>query len=193
MPRKNAGIIFIFVPKIQTEQMHKTGRALSSIMDRTSLNEPDITARIRTTLKKDGIAFLEIDHEPVTTCEQSAKARGCDQKIGGKSILLKDKSDFRIFVISASLQINSKKVRKILGSSWLRFATAEELQTLAGVEKGALPPFGRDVLPFDLYLDESILRNNEIAFNAGMLTKSFVMKVKDYLKLVDPIICDFAK
>ena len=155
--------------------------------------EPDITKRIRKLLTVNNIDFQEIDHEPATTCEQSAKVRGCDQKIGGKSILFKDKSDYRIFVMSATLQVDSKKVRKILKSGWLRFATNEELWEMAGVEKGALPPFGRDILPVDLYLDESILKNEEIAFNAGMVTKSFIIIANDYLKLVDPIVCSFAK
>jgi len=48
-------------------------------------------------------------------------------------------------------------------------------------------------LAVDLYLDESILKNDKIAFNAGLATKSFIMTVKDYLKLIDPIICSFAK
>ncbi len=155
--------------------------------------EPDITKRIKTLLNENNIEFKEIDHEPAITCQQSAKARGCDQKIGGKSILFKDKTGYRLFVMSAALQVDSKKVREILKSGWLRFATDDELRDLAGVEKGALPPFGRDVLPVDLYLDESILINKEIAFNAGMVTKSFIMKVKDYLKLTDPIICSFTK
>jgi len=156
--------------------------------------EPDITKQIRALLNENSIEFEEIDHEPAITCEQSAKARGCSQEIGGKTILFKDKSDFRSFVMSAALQVDSKKVRKILKSSWLRFATTEELREIAGVEKGALPPFGGDILPVDLYLDESILKNDRIAFNAGMVTKSFIiMKVKDYLKLIDPIICSFTK
>ena len=107
--------------------------------------------------------------------------------------MFKDKSDYRIFVMSAALQVDSKKVREILKSGWLRFATNEELWKMAGVEKGALPPFGRGVLPIDLYLDESILKNKEIAFNAGMVTKSFIITVNDYLKLVDPVVCSFAK
>ena len=89
--------------------------------------EPDITKQIRTLLNENSIEFEEIDHEPAMTCEQSAKARGCSQEIGGKSILFKDKSDFRLFVMSAALQVDSKKVRKILKSGWLRFATTEEL------------------------------------------------------------------
>ena len=63
-----------------------------------------------------------------------------------------------------------------------------------GVSKGALPPFGRDILPYDLYLDESILENEYIAFNAAFLTQSFILKVSDYLTIVTPEkICSFSK
>ena len=127
--------------------------------------EPDITKLIRKLLAVNNIDFQKINHEPAITCEQSAKTRGCDQKIGGKSILFKDKQDYRLFVMSAALQVDSKKVRKILKSGWLRFATEEELWEMAGIEKGALPPFGRGIIPVDLYLDESVLDNEEIAFN----------------------------
>ena len=82
---------------------------------------------------------------------------------------------------------------KILKTSKLRFATGEELYNLAGVTKGALPPFGREILPIDLYLDRSILLNEKIAFNAGLLTKSIIILVEDYLEMVSPIVCDFSK
>jgi hypothetical protein len=49
--------------------------------------EPDITKKIRTLLNEKGIEFEEIDHEPAITCEQSAKARGCSQEIGGRDIV----------------------------------------------------------------------------------------------------------
>ena len=154
--------------------------------------EPGITKQIRKLLAINKIDFQEIDHEPATTCEQSARVRGCDQKIGGKSILFKDKSDYRIFVMSAALQIDSKKVRKILKSGWLRFATNEELWEKAGVEKGALPPFGRGILPIDLYLDKSILKNEEIAFNAGTHTELIQMAYKDFEQLVKPKVLKFS-
>jgi Ala-tRNA(Pro) deacylase len=152
-----------------------------------------LTKKIRILLEENGISFREVDHEPSPTCEISAQQRGEDIKIGGKAVLFKDKKDFRLFVLSAALQVDSNKVRKILRSQKLRFATEEELMTLVGVEKGALPPFGRDILPFDLYLDKSILANEKIAFNAGILTKSFILAVDDYLKVIDPVICEFSR
>ena len=153
-----------------------------------------LTQKIRTKMEALNIQYTEVDHAESTTCEESAKNRGESVSIGGKSILFKDKKDFRIFVISANLEIDSNKVRKILNSQRLRFATQEELWDLCAVEKGCLPPFGRDILPFDLYVDESIFENERIAFNAGILTKSFILDIEDYRKLIKPTkITNFSK
>ncbi len=152
-----------------------------------------LTEKIKKLLVDNSIPFKEIDHEPSPDCITSAQNRNEDLKIGGKSLLLKGLGGFKIFVLSAAKEADSKKIRSILKSSKLRFATQEELLDLAGVVKGALPPFGPPVLPFDLYLDRSILSNEKIAFNAGILTKSIIISVSDYLKLVNPVICDFSK
>ncbi len=152
-----------------------------------------ITDKLLQLLELNNISFKEVDHDTAATCKASAQARGEEIKIGGKTILFKDKKDFRLFVISAAKQVDSNRVRKILQSQRLRFATNDELKDLCAVEKGALPPFGRDIYPYDLYLDESILENEKIAFNAGILTKSFILKTDDYLRLIKPIICSFAK
>ena len=130
------------------------------------------------------IDYKKVEHEPTPTCEMSARARGEEIKIGGKTLLLKDKKDFRLFVLSAALSFDSQKARKILGSQKLRFATKEELKELVGVESGALPPFGRPLLPFDLFIDKSVLDNEKIAFNAGLLTCSFIMNAQDWFKTV---------
>ena len=154
----------------------------------------NLTERLRDLLQSNNIEFVEVEHPPGPTCESAADARGAELKIGGKTLLFKDKRNtFNLFVLSAAKKADNNKIRKILKSQKLRFATKEELMEFAGVEKGALPPFGRDILPFDLYLDKSILGNEKIAFNAGVLTTSFILKVEDYLKLVDPIICQFSK
>jgi len=44
----------------------------------------------------------------------------------------------------------------------------------------ALPPFGRYFYPYDLSLDEPVLKNENIAFNAIVLTKFFILKTEDY-------------
>ena len=72
-------------------------------------------------------------------------------------------------------------MKKHLGVKSLRFATADELLELTGLVPGSVPPFGEPVLPFSLYIDESIEANDRIAFNAGSLTDSLVLSTIDYL------------
>ena len=153
----------------------------------------NLTEKLENLFRDNRVEYEEIDHPPGPDCEAASKARNKDLKIGGKTLLLKTKKGFHLFVLSAAKAADNRKIRKILKCQKLRFATRPELLEMTGVEKGALPPFGRDLLPFDLYLDQSILENKWIAFNAGILTKSFIIKVEDYLKLVDPVICQFSK
>ena len=134
-------------------------------------------------LDGEGISYRRISHEPTRTSEDSARARGEALETGGKALLLKAGESFFVFVLSAALKLDSQAVKKHLGVKSLRFATAEELMELTGLVPGSVPPFGEPVLPFSLYVDESIEANDRIAFNAGSLTDSLVLSTADYLRL----------
>jgi prolyl-tRNA editing enzyme YbaK/EbsC (Cys-tRNA(Pro) deacylase) len=71
----------------------------------------------------------------------------------------------------------------------LRFATADELKAATGLVPGSVPPFGRPILPFDLYLDSALTSNDRIAFNAGSLTDSMIVPMVDYLRVAQPADC----
>jgi prolyl-tRNA editing enzyme YbaK/EbsC (Cys-tRNA(Pro) deacylase) len=51
---------------------------------------------------------------------------------------------------------------------------------------GSSPPFGEPILQLELYVDNSILRNEKIAFNAGSLTDSIIMRTEDYVQIAKP-------
>jgi prolyl-tRNA editing enzyme YbaK/EbsC (Cys-tRNA(Pro) deacylase) len=142
---------------------------------------------IRELLNSHGVAFREVHHGPTLTSEQSALARGEELRIGGKALLLKgDDEQYRLFVLPADRKLDSAAIRKRLGFKRLRFAKAAELESLTGLVPGSVPPFGRPILPFDLYLDEAIRSNERIAFNAGSLTDSIILPVADYLRIALP-------
>jgi prolyl-tRNA editing enzyme YbaK/EbsC (Cys-tRNA(Pro) deacylase) len=142
--------------------------------------------QIRQLLADHQIQFREVHHAPTRTSEESAAARGEPLHIGGKAILLKTDDAFRLFVMPADRKLDSAAVRQHLGVKKTRFATPEELLALTGLVPGSVPPFGRPILDFDLYVDGAITRNDRIAFNAGSLTDSIVMAVNDYLKVAQP-------
>ena len=153
----------------------------------------EVLNRIRELLRAAGIAFREVEHEPTHTSAESARARGEELKVGGKALVLKVDDTFRLFVLSAAQQLDSGAIKRHFAAKWQRFATPEELHELTGLTPGAVPPFGRPMLPFDLFVDDSILENERIAFNAGSLTHSIIMSVKDYLRVAQPAVFGFAR
>ncbi len=156
--------------------------------------EPDVHERLRDHLLLCGATFRELEHVPTRTSEDSARVRGDPLAVGGKAIVLKVGGAFALFVLSAARQLDSRKVKARLGVKDLRFATPEELRALTGLEPGAVPPFGRPVLPLDLYVDGSVLGNERVAFNAGSLTRSVVMPRDDYLRAARPAaVFDFSR
>ena len=140
-----------------------------------------------------GISYRQVHHEPTPTSEAAAAARGEDLSIGGKALLMKVGKEFKLFVLSASLKINSPAIKAHFRAKKLRFASADELMELTGLVPGSVPPFGEPILPFELFVDESIRYNERIAFNAGSLTDSVVMEVEDYLRVAQATVMGFSK
>ena len=66
--------------------------------------EINVLQSIRDWLRREGVAFREVQHGPTFTSEESAKARGEDVRVGGKAILMKTDQAFRLFVLSAALK-----------------------------------------------------------------------------------------
>ena len=145
-----------------------------------------------TLLTQEGVAYRTVHHEPTYTAEDSAQARGEDVRIGGKALVVKVGEDFRLFVVSAARKLNSIAIKEHFDVKKIRFATPEELLQLTELVPGSVPPFGKPLLPFELFVDPSILNNERIAYNAGSLTDSIIMPVVDYLRIARPSVFAFS-
>jgi prolyl-tRNA editing enzyme YbaK/EbsC (Cys-tRNA(Pro) deacylase) len=149
--------------------------------------------QIKQWLTAQSISFREVHHGPTETSEAAAIARGVDLAMGGKALVLKMDNSFTVCVLSAAMKLDSAALKKHFGARKLRFANKDELLELTGLVPGAVPPFGKPIIDLELLVDESILQNREIAFNAGSLTDSIIMRVDDYLKAAGPVILRFSR
>jgi Ala-tRNA(Pro) deacylase len=162
--------------------------------------EPSLTPSVQaslyqalcTLLTREGVSYRTLHHAPTLTSEDSARARGEDVRIGGKALVVKVGEDFRLFVLSAARKLDSLAIKQRFGVKKIRFASPEELLQLTGLVPGSVPPFGKPFLPFELFVDASILDNESIAFNAGSLTDSIIMPVVDYLRIARPSVFPFS-
>ena len=145
-----------------------------------------VLENLRDWLIREGVRFREIQHAPTLTSEESARARGEELRVGGKALLMRGDDEFALFVLPADRKVDSAAIRRELQIRKLRFASREELAALTGLVPGSVPPFGRPILPFPLYVDLAIRANDRIAFNAGSLTDSMILAADDYLRLAAP-------
>lgn len=157
------------------------------------MSDKFVFTKICSYLNEQKVIYRTLHHEPTLTSEDSARIRKEDIRIGGKALLIKVDNNFRLFVLSAALRLNSQALRNHFKARKVRFASAAELQHLTGLVPGSLPPFGKPILPFDLYVDSSITENERIAFNAGSLTDSLFLDVEDYLRVARPVVFHFAE
>ena len=120
--------------------------------------------------------------------------RGEPLEVGAKALVMKTGQGFGVFVLPADRKVDSGAIKRHLGIKALRFATPEELLALTGLIPGSVPPFGQPILPMPLYADEQVgVAAARIAFNAGSLTRSFVVGTADWRRVAQPRQLSFAR
>jgi prolyl-tRNA editing enzyme YbaK/EbsC (Cys-tRNA(Pro) deacylase) len=156
------------------------------------MNDSRVLEAVRALLQSAGVAFVEKQHEPTYTSEQSALARGEPLEIGAKALVIKTDGQYRLFVLPANRRVDSQAIKRLLGVKKMRFADADELLTLTGLVPGSVPPFGPPVLELPLLADPGLMANEKIAFNAGSLTTSIIMQSADYQRVCGAQWLEFA-
>jgi Ala-tRNA(Pro) deacylase len=141
-----------------------------------------VTLRLLQWLDQRGARYRLMEHAPVFTSEEAARVRGTPIEAGAKALVLDAQDRFVHVVLPGNRRVDNARVRAVLGTRTLRFATPEELLALTGCVPGAVPPFG-NLFGLPVLVDEALARRGEIAFNAGGNTVSLVMRAADFLEL----------
>ena len=150
-----------------------------------------------TLLKQNSISFREITHAAEGRCDVVSKMRGNELSQAAKAMVLfakkgkKDKA-YYLVVIPGDKQIDMSLIKSLTGSSYIGMAPVDEAKKLTECEIGAVPPFSFNS-ELQLIVDPSMQQNEEIVFNAGLLTTSFFMKSTDYIKAANPTLLNIIK
>ena len=141
-----------------------------------------VTERLERWLRERGASFRVVDHAPVFTSEEAARVRGTPIEAGAKALVLLAEDRPIHVVLPGHRRIDNARVRAIVGTRTLRFATPEELLALTGCVPGAVPPFG-NLFGLPVLVDEGLTAREDIAFNAGSNSRSIIMRCADFLRL----------
>ena len=143
--------------------------------------ETEVTKKALEMLAAQNIVFQKLVHEPVTPSEAAAGARGSRLEQGAKALIVKANEKYYHLIISAAKRVDNNKLRRILGTNRVRFATPEELKTLTGCLPGAVPPFG-NLFDLPVLMDDALLAEETVYFNCGSHTVSLRMARTDLAK-----------
>ena len=152
----------------------------------------DVFAEIKTMLDKHRCAYAVSDHAPTPRSIDAARIRGTPIEQGAKAIVLRSEGRFLMCVLPGSQKIDFHKIKTILSSKSVSLATPEEVYKVTQCVTGSVPPFG-NLFGIPLYIESSLLRNEEISFNAGLQTRSITMKSEEYRRVANGIVKEFAR
>lgn len=150
-------------------------------------------------LFKKGLAqFRVLEHAAGGKSSQSvAEIRGTELGQGAKALVCHVKGNgvklYVLAVLPADKQADLAKLAQALGGRRASLASPDEVKELTGCVFGAVPPVS---LHPDLKLvaDPSLYeRYDELAFNAGLLDHSIIIKTEDYKRIVHPELIEFLK
>jgi prolyl-tRNA editing enzyme YbaK/EbsC (Cys-tRNA(Pro) deacylase) len=145
--------------------------------------------------KSKEVEYTLFEHQPVFTSEEASRIRNVDLKTGVKAMLVRSKEAEKYLLadVAADRKIDFPKLESLAKVKRFRFATRDEVLMTTKCEPGSVHPLGH-LFGVDTFLDNTVLENEFVNFNIGMLTKSVKIKSKDLLRVMEPnLISDFSK
>jgi Ala-tRNA(Pro) deacylase len=149
-----------------------------------------VAERLRAYLDDHGVAYRIIAHKAAASADEYHDVLGTRYEQMPKAIFLRyqDKGGkrFAILALQAHKRADLHRVAQVLHARDVRLGSRDELRHVTGCEFGELPPIGR-LFGLPLLLDEDLLLEDELYFNAGSLTASIVVRARTLQALEQPI------
>lgn len=142
--------------------------------------------RLKKFLDEHNVKYELLRHSPAYTAQEIAATAHIPGKDLVKTVIVKLDGKLAMLVCSANKMINFEKLKKVANAKHVELASEYEFQDrFADCEVGAMPPMG-NLFDMDVYVDDSLLEDEKIAFNAGNHSELVRMRYEDWAKLVKP-------
>lgn len=149
-------------------------------------------ARIREFLDGSKIAYTTIQHSKAYTAQGIAALTHIPGRELAKTVILRVNDELAMAVLPSSRWVDLVALRKELGTPKVELASEFEFDSrFPDCETGAMPPLG-NLYHMPVFVDDSLVQDEEIAFNAGSHYEVIRMKYADFARLVNPQVLHFA-
>lgn len=143
-------------------------------------------AKLKEFLDENNIKYICIQHSSAYTAQETAQSAHIPGRGMAKTVMVKIDGKMAMAVLPASEKIDLDLLKSATGAGDVSISTEKEFKDLfPNCETGAMPPFG-NLYDMDVYVEEGLGENEEIAFNAGTHTELMKLSYKDFENLVKP-------
>jgi Ala-tRNA(Pro) deacylase len=173
--------------------------SLSSIPAATSVGRSATTGGATVSISRTLNAFLDhervhydvLPHPEAFRALAIAQTLHTPEKEMAKVVILKVQERFVMTVLPASWNVDLHRLRTVFATHRVRLATEDEITGLfPDCELGAMPPFG-NLYGLPVYVDQSLMEDEEIVFQAGSHSDAIRMRYWDFSALVFPVVMEF--
>jgi Ala-tRNA(Pro) deacylase len=142
-----------------------------------------MVVKLKEFLDQNRVKYVSLRHSTAYTAQEIAASAHVKGRNMAKTVVVKLGGKLALAVLPAKYHINLEKLKAATGAGAVEIATEEEFtKAFPGCETGAMPPFG-NLYGLPVYVDETLSRDEEIAFNAGSHTELIQMTYADFARL----------
>ena len=149
-------------------------------------------SKLKEFLDSHNIKYTTIMHSTAYTAQEIAQLVHIKGRELAKTVIVKLDDRVTMAVLPASKRIDISLLENAAGAKAAALATeAEFRERFPECETGAMPPFG-NLYGMPVFVDASLTRDAEIAFNAGTHNELIRLSYEDFARLVQPKVAIFS-
>jgi Ala-tRNA(Pro) deacylase len=150
--------------------------------------------KLKEFLDQKKIKYMVCLHSTAYTAQEIAAVAHIPGKDLAKTVIVKLDEKMAMAVLTASDRIDLDRLREVSQARKIELASEDEFKAhFPDCEVGAMPPFGNLYNNMEVYVDEKLAADKEIAFNAGSHRELIKLPFDDFRKLVGPKLGNFTQ
>ncbi len=148
--------------------------------------------KLKEFLDRERVKYVAISHSTAYTAQEVAASAHIPGQELAKTVMATLDGKLAMAVLPASYKVDLDALKKATGAEQIELANEQAFRAqFTECEVGAMPPFG-NLYDVPVYVDQSLTRDEVIAFNAGSHTELIKLAYKDFERLVEPTVLKFA-
>ena len=143
-------------------------------------------------LDNNNVNYHCYNHPPAITASEVAQSSHIPGRHMAKTVIVDVDGELAMAVLPSDQYLDPERLRQALNAESVRLAPEEDFKDRFPLcEPGGEPPFG-NLYDMKVYVDDTLLSEDWLAFNAGSHTEVIKMGMGDFLRLSGAQSCSFA-